>query len=80
MLEPIANALPVLPLSIAHVKLPVSPVAAIVARTVFPTDVSSSIAKALSVTVTASFVTEIVNTVDASLPSLLSALIVTVQD
>ena len=53
MLEPIANALPVLPLSIAHVRLPVSPVAAIVARTVLPTEVSSSIAKALSVTVTA---------------------------
>ena len=48
-----------MPLSIAHV-VTVSPVAAIVARTVFPTVASSATLNAVSVTVTATSVTVIV--------------------
>ena len=77
--ESIANIESVSPLSIAHVRLPVSPVAATV-TTEAPLEADSARSAEVSVTVTASSVTAIVNIVLSSLPSALAALMVTVQD
>ena len=75
----IAKIESVSPLSIAQVKLPVSPVADTV-TTESPLEALSAKSADVSVTVTASLVTATVNTVLAVLESALVANIVTVHD